>query len=940
MSIDADSVHAFTPTDSPDVPRSSLLDRLKRLLLPGNGAATRRDIYKDYRSAKSFTDLLPWAEYLPHNRQFLFEDGLTRMAIYEVDPIPTEGRSQENLVEAMQSLTQLFSDTFPEHQRDPWVVQIYASSEPDISAHMERLRHYINERARGTEFTENFLKIYEQHLGDVSRNEGYFYDDRVTDSVWRGQSFKIRIVCYRRYWDTQPAEEPSLELDQVCAKLETNLDALGVGVSRIDGKGFYEWMLGWFNPRPAMCEGNPAKLKDYAPYPGDEDVPIGRDFAEMVTLSRPRCDQAKKLWYFDDMPHTVLEVLAFNAKPKRGQLSGELPFAGKHFSIVDRLPEGSVIAMTTTILPQDMIHNQITMIRDKAVSGMSESELARDEAELVLARMATGDKLYPCEVAFYLRAENELELLRSVNTTQSVLSQNSIRTIAPAMDAIQVSHFKRNLPGVYVPAADRVASRRARLMFIQDQASIAPVYGRGRGSNNPGLLFFNRFAEPFSFDPLNMADRMKNGHLFVVGPPGAGKSATLGWMLDTVTAVHRPRIFIIDVGNSFGLQGEYFAKHGLTVNSLRLSSDSPLSIPPFADTIKLADKQDEISPGDFESLEEEVEEDLREFADGEDVARDLIGEAEIIARLMITGGEEKEEQKMSRQKRTIIRKAILLAANNVHSGKSANRTVLTEDVEQALRELASSHEYTEIRRDLVEMADAIAMFTSGLNGHLFNREGELWVDADVTIVDLAEAASTGKEDTLAVAYVSLMQHIQQLVERKQFESRPTIVLTDEGHIITTNPLLAPYIIKITKMWRKLGTWFWLATQNLQDFPASATRMLNMMEFWLCLSLPKDEIEQASRFKELTDEQKGMMAQCVKYPGKYVEAVVLCDKFKSLVRVVAPPIALALSFTEKEEKVERQKLIDEQGLTSHADAAELVAERIRNERLAFTGRERH
>ena len=218
--------------------------------------------------------------------------------------------------------------------------------------------------------------------------------------------------------------------------------------------------------------------------------------------------------------------------------------------------------------------------------------------------------------------------------------------------------------------------------------------------------------------------------------------------------------------------------------------------------------------------------------------------------------------RMSRQKRTIIRKAILLAANNVHSGKSANRTVLTEDVEQALRELASSHEYTEIRRDLVEMADAIAMFTSGLNGHLFNREGELWVDADVTIVDLAEAASTGKEDTLAVAYVSLMQHIQQLVERKQFESRPTIVLTDEGHIITTNPLLAPYIIKITKMWRKLGTWFWLATQNLQDFPASATRMLNMMEFWLCLSLPKDEIEQASRFKELTDEQKGMMAQCV------------------------------------------------------------------------------
>ena len=40
------------------------------------------------------------------------------------------------------------------------------------------------------------------------------------------------------------------------------------------------------------------------------------------------------------------------------------------------------------------------------------------------------------------------------------------------------------------------------------------------------------------------------------------------------------------------------------------------------------------------------------------------------------------------------------------------------------------------------------------------------------------------------------------------------VVTDEGHIITTNPLLARYVVKITKMWRKLGAWFWIATQNL------------------------------------------------------------------------------------------------------------------------------
>jgi len=51
----------------------------------------------------------------------------------------------------------------------------------------------------------------------------------------------------------------------------------------------------------------------------------------------------------------------------------------------------------------------------------------------------------------------------------------------------------------------------------------------------------------------------------------------------------------------------------------------------------------------------------------------------------------------------------------------------------------------------------------------------------------------------------MMSYINDLVERHQHDARPTLVVTDEGHIITTNPLLARYVVKITKMWRKLGS---------------------------------------------------------------------------------------------------------------------------------------
>lgn len=103
---------------------------------------------------------------------------------------------------------------------------------------------------------------------------------------------------------------------------------------------------------------------------------------------------------------------------------------------------------------------------------------------------------------------------------------------------------------------------------------------------------------------------------------------------------------------------------------------------------------------------------------------------------------------------------------------------------------------------------------------------------------------------MSISYISLMNTVNNLSERDQYLGRPIIMVTDEGHIITKNPLLAPFVVKGTKMWRKLGAWFWLATQNLADFPTAAQTMLNMIEWWICLNMPPAEIEEIARFKKL------------------------------------------------------------------------------------------
>jgi len=241
--------------------------------------------------------------------------------------------------------------------------------------------------------------------------------------------------------------------------------------------------------------------------------------------------------------------------------------------------------------------------------------------------------------------------------------------------------------------------------------------------------------------------------------------------------------------------------------------------------------------------------------------------------------------------------------------------VITMDVVNALREAARDPDRPPKASERIEdMASGLELNCAGLAGRLFNTPGDALPESDVTILDLGIVARKGYEALLTPAYVGVMNRINGLVEKYQYDERPTIVVTDEGHVITSNPMLSPYVVKITKMWRKLGTWFWIGTQNVDDFPEAAKKMLNMIEWWIMLAMPKEEVEAVSRFKELTPEQKAMLVSAKKQPGKYVEGVAMTDEFSLLFRNVVPSLCLALAQTEKHEKAGRAQIMKKTGCT--------------------------
>jgi hypothetical protein len=113
---------------------------------------------------------------------------------------------------------------------------------------------------------------------------------------------------------------------------------------------------------------------------------------------------------------------------------------------------------------------------------------------------------------------------------------------------------------------------------------------------------------------------------------------------------------------------------------------------------------------------------------------------------------------------------------------------------------------------------------------------------------------------------------------------------------------------------------------MEDYPDAAKKMLNMVEWWLCLVMPKEEVEAIARFRRVDDAQRDLLLSASKSPGKYTEAVVLSEVLETLCRNVPPSLMLALAQTEKHEKAGRMVIMRDQGV-SEVVAAEQVAEDI-------------
>ena len=933
---------------------SSVTQILKRLsgTYPATGEVplTNDEYSHIYDRVKSFTDYLPWLDYDPELKVFEFDDHVSVGALFEIQPVDVDGRPQAALEQLEKNLTRALH-TLPQDDKWPWIIQLYLQDEPILKGG-DLLREYARENARETDHAKAWFKSMDEHFEQLQNKKGIFRDP-ITNKPWMGIHRRVRLCVYRRgqreeYLDSKDRPRhgvlpPAEALENAITPFISMLKQLGMKVRRCDGKDMYQWMLPWLSPKPTGYQNAYDYMGD-RPYPNEDDKAIAFDLAAAVTTESPRTvgndeHENSGTYYFCGQPQRFISLQAIDSAPKVGILTADQTIGHEtQLSLWDQLPRGAVWTTTIIVRSKYDIDTHIVHLLKRTGSASYEQDIAVKQANDAQEAAAGGKRLYSVYSGVFLRSDNNQSLQRDTLDAMTAMRAAGLNPTDPKDDPIAKDAFLYSLPMAYSWAHDKQHSVRSRLTYTHHIARLLPLYGRGRGTGHPGHLAFNRVGEIFAVDPYSKRDRTKTAHGLIFGPTGSGKSAYLTYDKMHSMAMRHPRQFFIEKGKSFHLLGLWYERMGFSVNSIAFTPRANISMPPYAQMDPaLAQEAETAVIQEPTSLTEERKDELAELLDEtyEDDQRDYLGEMELLTQLMITGAEEGESQKMSRQDRLVIQRAIL---RSLKAAKAASKPhPLISDISQTLNEMANNEDVDSLKLRIREMADGLELWTQGLRGHFFNRYGEAWPEVDATFVDMGILTQEQNSDMLAVALISLINAITGVGEKYQYDSREIEVVIDEGHILTKNPLLVKPLVFGVKTWRKLGCWLAQATQNLADYPDNAKPMLNLAEWWYCLVMPKQEIDEIARFKSLNNEEKQLMLSATKAPGKFSEGVIMSDDINSLFRVVMPSLALAIAQTDQDEKARRRKIANERGFTgkfAELDAALVIADEITASRASL------
>ncbi|MFZ1827650.1 MAG: conjugative transfer ATPase [Candidatus Competibacteraceae bacterium] len=888
----------------------------------------QRDFELLFQACPAFADYLPFDLYDAQNQVFELDDGLSVAAVFRLYPADLEGRSPERLEQFNDQLDHALQSLPSDDDVFPYIAQLYLEDrEPTNLA--EALAAATPDAVRDSAFSQAWREALREHFDIMRSPQGIFDDERVRLSGaatkgWRAIDQQIHLCLYRKAskkaW--QPRRyTPAQQLNQAISAFLSGLEALGVRAQRLDEEGLRHWLLPWLTPMVPGYDSPHAFLAGN-PLPPLNERGAAWSLAQQVLQFSPQPipdrdeERDRGVYRLGPVYTRYITLQGVEVAPDNGALTLDLQ---QERSVTacpwNWMPPETLFVWT--IVPRNplAIEEHLDRLQRSVRQTTSEAaEVADEELDAARAALRQHQRVFNVQMGLYLRAACLADLEDRTRQVENALVPTRLRPIPARYDLLADDSFVRNLPGVYDWRFDRLHSLRSRFTYSAHLAAILPFYGRSTGTSHPCLVMYRRDGQTFTLNPYHAGDRVRVAHMTLFGPTGSGKSATAIAHAMQSMAVNRPRQIIIEKGNSFGLMVAYYARLGIRTREWIFNRGQDVHYAPYVDTRQaLAEHRCEWRT-----------------AGEEDEQRSYLAEMLYMTELMITGGRPAAIEALTHSDRAIIQSALIQALEDSEAAGLPH--ALPEDVYRVLQVMAQTETIPEIRLRIRNMADAMHLWTQGLRGYFFNRYGQPFNEEDdVVHIDLGILTTSGHEDMLALAVLSLLANITAWSEKHQASGRHTEVWFDEGHYISKMPITVKGFIVGTKVWRKLHTWLVFATQDFSDFSEDARQILSQAEFWFLLSMGPEEARRVAQFRDLSSEEQHLLTLAIKEPGRFVEGVLLSEKYPpALVRFVPPALALALAQTEGNEKNYRMQLMQKHGF-SELDAALLVAREMTERR---------
>ena len=890
----------------------NLVTKFRRSFL-GHGRL-QREVNRAYQLPPSLADYLGLVDFDEDDSVGLLNDGRSLMRFLELKPIACDILSEEAAQKRYQTLCRILSSCIPLEDRNPWTVCVWAQNDASLVDLQKRQANTALASLQDDRFTRHMCdRVWPEHYRRVSR--GLFVDAE-SQQLFRGVSRRIRLALCRDHrqplkgfdYRTQTVEE----LNEVTERLRQALSHVGIETQICNREHIVRWLLRWLNPNPSRTEGDIDSLLEETRYPNRK--PLGFHLGGWAIKNLPETTpEGVKL---DGRLHRAVILTGNEIEPDIGLLSRDRD-QGAPF--LDTLLPGAVMVWHIVFESKASQLAHLQRLEKAAIGFDSPRRKARAFIQHAIDEVQQGNYILRSTQAICLSGKDAAALKQQESDIRGRLDSCRIATIDSRFDRYPADTWLRFLPG----NLDLDAHHRHRHRLLSDIVAQMPVWGRARGDErHPVFSFFNRAGESFVFDFLAKDFRRNNAHAVLLGTTGAGKSAWLCNVVLSLSALQNPRIVMLEAGGSFDLLSRYLRRWGRKVVSLRFSRRHPIALNPYAEAYRMLERE-------HQRIEANVAQQVYCFEnvqDEEDLLsdeRDLLNEMAIITRSIITGGEKREEEAITRADMGLITQVVLASAERCQQAGKPH--MLAEDVAEGFRLHAQKH--PEHAERLTQFALSMEPFLHGEMAAFFNRPSEPLPDFDILHVDLGFLKEDGKEAGLNVVVNTLLARILSLAEAEQSSNRPCLFIKDEAHLLYQYPSIVAFSVLMAKVARKIGLWLLPATQNVMDFSGEHTaKLLSLMETWFCLSLSKKEIEEIEKRRQLTREEKKLLTKADNIKGVYSEIVMLGAQFQGLFRHIPPRIALALAMTEKDEKAERAELMKTLGC-SESEAVHIIAERL-------------